>query len=166
VTGFLSRPWNKRVRTRALLRAVGLPSVCVIGFLLLPAAAAATEVTATIEVVPTATLNPDGSLTVTVIVACVPLDEYKGPPLAEVVVVQDRGSKVARGDGGTVVTCTNTPQTYELIVLPDEGSPRFRRGPATVTPIIGICGFLAGELVCERADSTPKTVILRRRLAF
>jgi hypothetical protein len=120
------------------------------------------DVTATIEVAPTATLNPAGVLTVTVVVTCVPLEEYKfGPPLAEVVVVQERGHTLARGNAGAVVTCDNTPHTYELFVAPDEGSAPFRPGRATVTPIIGICGFLGGELVCERADNTPQTLIVR-----
>jgi hypothetical protein len=124
--------------------------------------AQAQDPTATIEVAPTATLNSAGVLTVTVVVTCVPLDEYKfGPPLAEVVVVQERGHKLVRGSGGTVVTCDNTPHTYEMFVAPDEGSAPFRRGKATVTPIIGICGFLGGELVCERADSDPQTLIVR-----
>jgi hypothetical protein len=126
------------------------------------APAHADDPTATIEVAPTATLNSAGVLTVTVVVTCVPLDEYKfGPPLAEVVVVQERGHTLVRGSGGAVVTCDNTPHTYEMLVDPDEGSAPFRPGRATVTPIIGICGFLNSELVCERADNTPQTLIVR-----
>jgi hypothetical protein len=125
------------------------------------APAHADDPTATIEVAPTATLNSAGVLTVTVVVTCVPLDEYKGPPLGEVVVVRERGHKLSRGSGGTLVDCDNTPHTYELFVAPDEGSAPFRPGRATVTPIIGICGFLGGELVCERADNTPQTLIVR-----
>jgi hypothetical protein len=60
-----------------------------------------------------------------------------------------------------VVTCDNTPHTYELFVAPDEGSAPFRPGRATVTPIIGICGFLGGQPVCEQADNTPQTLIVR-----
>jgi hypothetical protein len=126
------------------------------------APAHADDPTATIEVAPTATLNSAGVLTVTVVVTCVPMDEYKfGPPLAEVVVVQERGHTLARGNAGAVVTCDNTPHTYQMLVAPDEGSAPFRPGRATVTPIIGICGFLGGELVCQRADNTPRTLIVR-----
>ena len=126
------------------------------------APAHADDPTATIEVAPTATLNSAGVLTLTVVVTCVPLDRYQGPPLAEVVVVQERGHTLVRGNAGAVVTCDNTPHTYQMLVAPDEGSAPFRPGRATVTPIIGICGFLGGEFVCEGSrPAIPQTLIVR-----
>jgi hypothetical protein len=134
----------------------------VLGLLGIYMAPAHADPTATIEVAPTATLNSAGVLTLTVVVTCVPLDEYKGPPLGEVVVVQERGHTLARGTSGTLVTCDNTPHTYEFFVAPDEGSAPFRPGRATVTPIIGICGFLGGEFVCEGSrPAIPQTLIVR-----
>jgi hypothetical protein len=153
---------SNRQRTSGHLRSVGLALVCALTLLFLAGTAAAQAPTATIDVAPTATLNSDGSLTVTVILTCVPLDEYKGLPLAEVVVAQERGQNFARGSGGALVTdCDNTPHTYDLIVMPDEGSPRFRPGPATARPIVGICGFLNGTFVCQSADSTEQTIVIR-----
>jgi hypothetical protein len=122
----------------------------------------ADDPTATIEVARTATLNSAGVLTLTVVVTCVPLDRYQGPPLGEVVVVQERGHTLAGGTAGTLVTCDNTPHTYEFLVAPDEGSAPFRPGRATVTPIIGICGFLGGQFFCEGSRPViPQTLIVR-----
>ena len=154
-------PRLNKQRTSRHLRAVGL-AVCALTLLLLAGTAAAQGPTATIDVAPTATLNSDGSLTVTVILTCVPLDEYKGLPLVEVIVVQRRGRNAARGSGGALVTdCDNTPHTYDLIVMPDEGSLRFRPGPATARPIVGICGFLNGNLVCQNADPIEGTIMIQ-----
>jgi hypothetical protein len=138
--------------------------VCLPAFLLSSGTAAAADPIATIAVVPPVTLNSDGSVSVTVIATCVPLDMYKGfPPLAEVVVVQESGKKVVRGSSGTLAVCDNAPHQYELRAAPDEASARFHGGFASVVAIISACGFLDQALVCERQvpPPHPETVIVR-----
>jgi hypothetical protein len=152
---------SQRFAARRLLWAtlVWLPA-----FLLWTGTAGAADPTATIAVVPPVTLNSDGSVSVTVIATCVPLDMYKGlPPLAEVVVVQESGQKVVRGSFGAVVVCDNAPHQYEIRVASDQASARFHGGFASVVAIISGCGFLDQALVCERQDPPPQpeTVIVR-----
>jgi hypothetical protein len=140
--------------------------VCSLAFLLLSGTAGAADPTATIAVVPPLTLNSDGSVTVTVIATCVPLDQYKGlPPLAEVIVVQESGNRLVRGSFGAVAVCDNAPHEYEIRVAPDEPSARFHAGFASVVAVISACGFLDGALVCERQDppAQSETVIVRGR---
>jgi hypothetical protein len=151
-------------RRFAARRLLGAALICLLAFLVSSGTAGAADPTASIAVVPPVTLNSDGSLTVTVIAICVPLDMYKGlPPLAEVIVVQKSGYTVVRGSGGAVAVCDNAPHQYEIRVVPDEASARFHAGFASVVAVISGCGFLDGALVCERQDPPPlsQKVIVR-----
>ena len=128
-----------------------LATVFVAAFLVCSGVATATDPIATIEVVPPVTLNPDGSVTVTVSATCAPLDQYKGlPPLAEVIVTQTAGRADVRGSFGAVALCDNTPHEYEIRVAPNEDAARFHAGPVDVVAVISGCGFLDGALVCEQ----------------
>jgi hypothetical protein len=152
---------RQRSAARRLLEAV---LICLLVSLVSSGTAGAADPTASIAVVPPVTLNSDGTLTVTVIATCVPLDMYKGlPPLAEVIVVQKSGNTLVRGSFGAVAVCDNAPHQYEIRVAPDEASARFHAGFASVVAVISGCGFLDEALVCERQDPPPlsQSVIVR-----
>jgi hypothetical protein len=143
---------------------LALVSLISAAFFICSGVASATDPTATIEVVPPVTLNPDGSLTVTVRATCVPLDQYKGlPPLADVIVVQKDGQSYLRGSFGAVAVCDNMAHEYAIRVVPDEPSARFHGGPVDVVAVISACGFLDGALVCEQQNppAHSETFIVR-----